>query len=338
MSCFPVNPRYAKMLALAAQQSSSDTSILSYIICLISGLSVQELFVDSTKLSKEPNQPSVKYSELRETWLQGAPGSHSQLLGDLMLILVAIGAVEYETDDKKCAEFCEQFGVRYKAVVEARKLRRQLVSTINMLHTEPKINLSIDPHMQPPSEAEAKVLRQIVMSCMPDRLAKLRLVESNSDEEKKLKNSYESLLLEQPMFIHPSSVLFKQVPSYVCFVDIIETSKIYMRCVCALESDWLPQFLPNECSFGPPLVDSNDAAKEPRFDVNKGVVVCYRESTFGKLMWPIRAVEVEWQPADLDLYKWFARFLLEGKVVDTLKKYEGVLLGSPTTMLKSWAK
>ena len=49
MACFPINPRYSKMLTLASQQKCIDNGpnvILSYIICLISGLSVPELFID----------------------------------------------------------------------------------------------------------------------------------------------------------------------------------------------------------------------------------------------------------------------------------------------------
>ena len=49
MANFPINPRYAKMLTLASEQEEDEKSkkdILSYIICLISGLSVSELFLD----------------------------------------------------------------------------------------------------------------------------------------------------------------------------------------------------------------------------------------------------------------------------------------------------
>ena len=38
MASFPINPRYAKMLTLAIQQEEKD--ILSYVICLISGLRI----------------------------------------------------------------------------------------------------------------------------------------------------------------------------------------------------------------------------------------------------------------------------------------------------------
>ena len=74
---------------------------------------------------------------MRQSWLNGVPGSHTMLLGDLMLLLVALGAVEYEqhhqntntNKEQNCVKFCEQYGIRYKAIVEARKLRKQLVNT-----------------------------------------------------------------------------------------------------------------------------------------------------------------------------------------------------------------
>ena len=36
--------------------------------------------------------------------------------------------------------------------------------------------------------------------------------------------------------------------------------------------------------------------------------------------------------------KWFAKFLLEGRVVKGLKKFTPDLLSSPSIMVKSWAK
>jgi ATP-dependent RNA helicase DHX37/DHR1 len=162
-----------------------------------------------------------------------------------------------------------------------------------------------------------------------------------------VKNAYQGLLLEEPIFIHPSSVLFKKLPQYICYTEIVETSKIYMKGVCSIEETWLPLFLSSQCSFDKPIVeedddndvDGDDKSKipPPRFDPLKGVVVCHCSSKFGRIMWPIKAIEVEF-PQSLDLYKWFARFLLEGQVYQCLEKYKNVLLASPKTMLKSWAK
>ncbi len=42
MSCFPVAPRYGKMLCLGHQHS-----LLPYVVIVVAALSVQELFVES---------------------------------------------------------------------------------------------------------------------------------------------------------------------------------------------------------------------------------------------------------------------------------------------------
>ena len=90
-----------------------------------------ETTIQSTDKTK-PETIKIKYSQMRQSWLNGVPGSHTMMLGDLMLLLVAMGAVEYEqhkTNDQKCLKFCEQYGIRYKAIIEARKLRKQLINT-----------------------------------------------------------------------------------------------------------------------------------------------------------------------------------------------------------------
>lgn len=136
MACFPINPRYSKMLTLANQYD-----LLAYVITLISALSVQELFIDGdTQLKQQEsnntettntdttkplaNTIKIKFAQLRQAW---AGVGESLLLGDFMVLLVALGAVEYEEND--VFTFCEQNGIRFKAVIEARKLRKQLTET-----------------------------------------------------------------------------------------------------------------------------------------------------------------------------------------------------------------
>ena len=116
-----------------------------------------------------------------------------------------------------------------------------------------------------------------------------------------------------------------------------------MRAVCAIESRWLPIYLANQCSFDKPIhLDGSEESEsqqqqQPRYDAKRGVVLCHRKSTFSSVMWPVEPVEVDY-PVSLDLYKWFARFLLEGKVFEPLKTYSTVLLAAPSIILKPWAK
>ena len=51
MSCFPISPRYAKMLAIGHQQD-----LLPYVIAIVAALSVQELFIEVYNNPQEDSQ------------------------------------------------------------------------------------------------------------------------------------------------------------------------------------------------------------------------------------------------------------------------------------------
>ena len=76
---------------------------------------------------------------------------------------------------------------------------------------------------------------------------------------------------------------------------------------------------------------------QPRYDNEAGVVKCHMTCTFGPKAWQVPAQELDY-PTCLDKFKWFARFLLEGKVAPGLARLVPFLLSSPSTMLKTWAK
>lgn len=63
--------------------------------------------------------------------------------GDPMVLIKAIAAAEYAGSKGKLLSFCEENGLRHKAVVEIKKLRQQLTNEINL--NIPDLNLSIDP-------------------------------------------------------------------------------------------------------------------------------------------------------------------------------------------------
>ncbi|CAH1802480.1 unnamed protein product [Owenia fusiformis] len=327
MACFPVAPRYGKMLSLGHQHN-----LLPYVIALVAALSVQELFVeigeppiDETEKQAWKNRVG-KMVMLKKTW---AGQGQSALLGDLMVLLKAVGACEYAG----CStDFCFQHGIRHKAMIEIRKLRSQLTNAVNSVL--PAANVIMDPKMAPPSELQAKLLRQIILTGLSDHIArKLQEPSTGTNEEKKkLKMAYQSIHLEEPVYIHPNSVLYKQNHEYVVFQDITETSKLYMRGVSVIEAEWLPVFVPHGCTFSKPL-DS----PPPRYDSSSGNVLAHMTSTFGVRCWEIPAVELEY-PECIDRVKYFARFLLEGLVCPKLKPFREDLLSAPATMNKSWTK
>ena len=58
---------------------------------------------------------------------------------------------------------CEKLGLRFKAMQEIRKMRRQLVNLINA-SCSLKEDLLIDPKMPPPNEEQVKMLRYVELS------------------------------------------------------------------------------------------------------------------------------------------------------------------------------
>ncbi|NXG46568.1 DHX37 helicase, partial [Psilopogon haemacephalus] len=332
MATFPVAPRYAKMLALSRQQDC-----LPYTITIVSAMTVRELFeeFDRPAVSEEETVKlkgkKARLLQMQKIWAGQGP---MQKLGDLMVMLGAVGACEYAGCSR---QFCEENGLRYKALLEIRRLRGQLTTAgkcqllwfcLNSVCTD--AGLYVDPKMKPPTEAQATYLRQIVLAGLGDHVARRVQAEELLDE--KWKNAYKTALLDDPVFIHPSSVLFKQLPEFVVYQEIVETTKLYMKGVSAVEPEWIPALLPPYCHFGKPLENP-----PPSYCPETGRVRCHRPSVFYRVSWQLPAVEVDY-PEGIDRYKYFARFLLEGKVIKKLSSYSRCLLSSPLIMLKTWSK
>ncbi|XP_011328885.1 probable ATP-dependent RNA helicase kurz isoform X2 [Ooceraea biroi] len=318
MASFPVAPRYGKMLVLSRRKH-----LVKYIICVVAGLSVPQLF--------------EAFGECKNKWLQShyqwAGEGHSFLMGDLMVLLKAIMGAEHVGPVKnKLEAFCKEHGLRHKALVEARKLRRQLIDEINS--SVPNSNLTIDPEMQPPSDEEAKFLRKVILAGMADQVAKKISPDEMPEGQKKTwKHAYRTPEMEEPVFMHSSCVLRQTDPEWVVYQEVYEVDKkMYMRGVTAIEPEWLPRFAPTLCNMDDP---SND--EPPIYYPSTGKVMCRVSGTFGKAAWKLPMVYIEYPPSS-NAVKWFACFFLEGEVCPKLKRFAPLLLSQPRSMTKSWAK
>ncbi|XP_072538060.1 probable ATP-dependent RNA helicase DHX37 [Salminus brasiliensis] len=323
MAVFPVAPRYAKMLALGRQQGC-----MPYIITVVAAMTVREIFEEPDRPASSEEESSkqasrkARFTQMRRLW---AGQGESLLLGDLMVMLGAVGACEFAG----CTPtFCEENGLRYKAMLEIRRLRGQLTNAVNAVCSD--AGVCVDGKMAPPTESQVVCLRQIVLAGLGDHLA--RRVQAEELLDPKYRNGYKTPLLDEPVFIHPSSTLHKTLPEFVVYQEIMETTKMYMKGVCAVQADWIPKLLQQYCHFSGPEQDP-----APWFCPLSGKVRCQQQSTFFRVGWKLPAIEMD-HPEGLERYKLFAKFLLEGQVCPKLQQHSTHLLSNPSTMLKTWAK
>ncbi len=113
--------------------------------------------------------------------------------------------------------------------------------------------LQTDPaQLKPPTPVEEQMLQQIVASGLIDRVAKLTPVHPLNPTEKN-PSQYALAMGGPPAFIHPTSFLFKIRPLWVCYQDLLSTSKPFMKDLTAIQPSWLPQLAPALCHTSNPL-------------------------------------------------------------------------------------
>lgn len=97
---------------------------------------------------------------------------------------------------------CEMLGLRYKAVIEIRKMRRQLVNLINT-SCNLKKEITIGSKLDPPSDEQSRLLRQILIACLPNQIAK-RVTETEGGQPIPV-GAYQCQLLEVRITVAQSS-------------------------------------------------------------------------------------------------------------------------------------
>lgn len=270
ISAFPVAPRFGKMLSLSHQQA-----LLPYTVCMVAALSVQEVFKQVT------DEQAFQKSKLFQKTLT----KNALLLGDPFVLL---GAVVSSAS-----------GLRPKAITEIRKLQVQLTNEINLSLSD--VNLCVDPELTPPTDHQAKLLRQILLTGMGDQVAK-RIPDDekkDKDDRVRLKYGYRCPEMEEPVFMHTSSILRKSRPEWVVYQEVFELQngdarKMFMRGITAIEPEWLLIYVRSLCN-----IRSIREDPPPRFNQSNGKVYCHVEATFGRSGWELPLSEIEMPNTEL---------------------------------------
>ncbi|CAJ1903459.1 unnamed protein product [Cylindrotheca closterium] len=286
--------------------------------------------------------------------------------GDIMAAMLAVGAFTYagrdaggQSEKLACKRFCEENGLDYVIMTRIQKMRAHLASLAkNRLSAAGGVAARTGgfvSKMKPPSKNEELFLVQSIVSGLLDNVALLAPPGSMSGEHKfGLRSAYlsSSAAIKQPMFIDRNSTVYsrdyRQLPQFVCYDSLISktnkdgTPVVLMKNVTPLDSNWLGDLAKgsNLLSLGEPL-----SSPPPTYDAGKDAIICSVVTKFGSRGWEIppakrvmsevlSRTEVR-RGADFladDSFRWFAKFLLEGKVIPQLEPLKDLFSDNPVVI------
>ncbi|KAG7368629.1 ATP-dependent helicase HrpA [Nitzschia inconspicua] len=138
----------------------------------------------------------------------------------LTLLNVYQRAKQYKFD----SEWCARHFIHSKGIRKAREVHAQLLDLMKQQKLEPRS-----------SGGSWDVVRKAICSAYFYNSSKIKGI-----------GEYINMLNGIPCSLHPSSALFGlgYTPDYVCYHELISTSKEYMSCVTAVEGEWLAELGP----------------------------------------------------------------------------------------------
>jgi pre-mRNA-splicing factor ATP-dependent RNA helicase DHX38/PRP16 len=135
----------------------------------------------------------------------------------LTLLNVYLRAKQFKFD----AKWCNQHFIHSKGIRKAREVHAQLVDLMKQR--------KFDPYS---CDGSWDVIRKAICSAYFYNSSKIKGI-----------GEYINMLSSIPAALHPSSALFGlgYTPDYVCYHELISTSKEYMSCVTAVDGFWLAE-------------------------------------------------------------------------------------------------
>lgn len=129
-------------------------------------------------------------------------------------------AKQYKFD----AEWCTKHFIHSKGIRKAREIHAQLLDLMKQQRLEPNT-----------SGGSWDVIRKAICSAYFYNSSKIKGI-----------GEYINMLNGIPCSLHPSSALFGlgYTPDYVCYHELISTSKEYMSCVTSVDGEWLAELGP----------------------------------------------------------------------------------------------
>jgi ATP-dependent RNA helicase DHR2 len=206
---FPLAPTLGRVLVEAAKP---ERDCLLDVIDIVSALSVEDVFLNlNTEERKEEAEEARREIYRRE--------------GDHLTLLVTVQRYAEEQTDRKT--WCDKHFVSHRAMQNVMNVRKQLQQQCTQLKLLSKDD---EQSSSAPSEAKSQAILQSMLRGFISNTARLMP-----------DGSYKTLMGNQTVAIHPSSVLFGRKVEAIVFNEFVFTGKAWARGVSAVQLDWVSE-------------------------------------------------------------------------------------------------
>jgi ATP-dependent RNA helicase DHX37/DHR1 len=358
VSKLPLGVRYSKILLVAAEAGVLDYAIpivaaLSEVSpFVVSGQVDFEVDSDDEAIRQESDDA---HNTISDAELSKKKKSHrwSHKAGDVLAAMLAVGAYTYAgrglkgRDEKMAIEkFCLENGLNPVIMERIQQMRRHLChlakSRLPNADGVASKTGGFVYTMSPPNKVQEQLLCQSIASGLLDNIAMLAPLGTIPGQHPfSLRSAYLSCSsnIKEPLFIDTNSAVYsrdsRRLPKWICYESLIRktlkdgTSIAIMKKITPIDPSWLGQLAEGSrlLSIGEPLI-----SPLPIYDHSTDSIRCSVQTKFGCYGWEIPPIQrdmfttlnrhqttkgVVYMPDDS--FRWFARFLLEGKVFHELQ-------------------
>ena len=303
---------------------------------------------------------------------QGHGWSHRG--GDVLAGVLAVGAYTYAgrgaggmAEKVACRKFCEEHGLHPVVMARIQKMRTHLARLAKKRLTAAENSIAAKTggflsSMKPPNKVQEQLLCQAIASGLLDNVAMLAPLGSipPGPYTSSLRSAYLSCSskLTEPLWMDRNSVVYsrdpRQLPKWICFDSVVRkkakdgTPIATVKTITPLEPSWLGLLAKGSrlLKLGDPL-----PTPVPKYDEDQDKMVCSVQTKFGNHNWEISPIQVEMYPllqssttatpkatsqhfVSDDSFRWFARYLLEGKVLVEFQDWNDVWNDPPSIVTR----
>ncbi|GAM34117.1 ATP-dependent RNA helicase [Talaromyces pinophilus] len=209
----PLTPPLGRVLLAAAEHGQN---CLLDVIDIISSLSVENIFLNTNSEEKKEEAEKARRDLYRRE-------------GDHLTMLMTVQGYAAENTDRKA--WAERHMVSHRAMQSVMDVRKQLTAQCKQAKLLTDADTSTEKRPPPDALSAVSILKSFLTGFSTNTA---RLVPDGS---------YRTVVGNQTVAIHPSSVLFGKRVEAIMYNEFVFTNRSYARGVSAVQMDWVGEVL-----------------------------------------------------------------------------------------------